>query len=155
MTTSALLAFLSCLGLGQVGICHSARDPLHVPPLSQTPLHVTNYWVFDENGEYLPGYMGQCDSDCSATATGFVLEQEDRGQVEACISKWTRLYWTTALTFNGRTVACVDTFGDETYRAGPFWHEGWGSWVVAVDLFTDQPTYELVYNWEKEVVRAP
>lgn len=119
-------------------------NPTRRPPARcHIPAHLTNYWPFAD-GQLMDGYNGQCDSDCSVTATG-VPTVEAVGWVAAC---------PTALI--GETVdlgvygvwACNDAFGDPDYAAGPFYHEGRGLWVMPFDLLTAAPTYELLWGWE-------
>lgn len=60
-------------------------------------------------------------------------------------------YWTNTVIFwwNGeqRMVACNDAFGRESYRQ-PFYHDGYGLWVIPVDVFSPEPIHGLVWEWQ-------
>lgn len=125
------------------GCWHHLHTPSPPPGYCRPPAHLTNYWPF-ANGQLMNGWNGQCDADCSVTATG-VPTVAAVGWVAACpdamIGEAVRLG-------NYGVWACNDAFGAEAYRNGPFWHERRGVWVVPFDLLTETATYELVWNWE-------
>ena len=128
-------------------------DSIEPPPIEDMCLHVTSYDVWDENGDIYDGYHGQCDADCSKTGGGYTLPdraEDYRGGYAACIRGWTSLvgYQTTHIKVNGLTVACVDSFGRESYQQ-PFFHPGYSpaQWVIPVDVLSAVPTQELVCNW--------
>jgi hypothetical protein len=35
----------------------------------------------------------------------------------------------------------------------PFYHPGYGTWIIPVDVLTDEPVYGLVWGWETAVVQ--
>ena len=124
--------------------------PQPVPPISEMCLSVTSYWVWDEQGDMLPGWGGQCNDDCSTVASGHRLPKrvEDYGGgYAACIQDWTMLkgFPTHVVTFGDFSHFCVDNFGDLNYRE-PFYHDYYEQWVVPVDIL-DPGMHGLECNW--------
>jgi len=133
------LIFLFLCGLLPI-LPTSPPDPPQ-PPISEMCLSVTSYWVWDENGDVLPGWGGQCNDDCTVVASGHTLpiraEGYDGGYA-ACIQDWTKLKGspTKTVTFDGKTVYCVDNFGDSDYWA-PFYHDYYERWVIPIDILAE------------------
>lgn len=128
------------------------------PPISEMCLSVTSYWVWDEQGDMLPGWGGQCNHDCSTVASGHRLPKrvEDYGGgYAACIQDWTMLkgYSTHVVTFGDFSHYCVDNFGDANYRE-PFYHDYYEQWVVPVDIL-DPGMHGLECNWTVSRGMAP
>ena len=124
------------------------------PPLDEMALSLTNYWFYGPDGEPV-AWEGQSDGDPSVYANSYPTSPEHEWLVSACIGDWTKLYNTTAVSFywegEWREVACYDAFGLESYRE-PFFHDGYGRWVIPVDILTDDPVYGLVTEWQTAVV---
>lgn len=120
------------------------------PPLEDMPLSLTSYWTMDSDGNYVP-WNGQADDTPHLAANGTLLTPDMAWQTSACISDWTTRYWTNTVIFwwNGeqREVACNDEFGRESYRQ-PFYHDGYGLWVIPVDVFSPEPVHGLVWEWQ-------
>lgn len=135
--------FAACLMLVATGEqldCTPAPPPIH-----EVCVSLTNYWPFDDSGELAP-LNGQADSTPQYTAVMHELTSPD-------IDRWSLVAGPASLL--GKTV-CVgyygcypvlDTFGTIVYRQGVFWHDGYGQWVIGVDVLTDAPIHELVCNW--------
>lgn len=143
-----------------IPICATVAYPIDVcpmdipPPISTLCLSLTNYWVWDENGDILPGFHGQCDEDCSTMASGYKLparEEDYVGDYAACIQEWTSRagYPTMHIHIDGATneLACVDTFGRESYRK-PFYHLKWDRWVIPVDILRKFPVAGVWCEYE-------
>jgi hypothetical protein len=138
-------------------------DPVPMePPTHEIPIHMTNYNPWDEQGILMVSgnKTSQCDNDCSRTAAGFEIptKAEDLNTyVAACPFPDVGF----EITIRGVKYFCWDTFGNEYYRAGPFFHEGRGVWVYPVDILTPHPIYQLVPAeewyftppWNEEVVQ--
>lgn len=124
------------------------------PPIEQMPLSVTSYWLFDEAGQPV-AWDGQADGDPHHYANMQPTSPGHANQVGACISDWTRFNWTTSVSFvwQGQPldIACFDAFGAVSYRQ-PFFHEGYGTWVVPIDVLSPEPLHGLVWEWQTEVV---
>lgn len=129
---------------------------LGVMPIDSLPLSVTSYWPFVD-GQPM-AWAGQADGDPHHYANMQPTSPDHAGQVAACIQDWTRREWTTALSFTWQgqpmTLACWDTFGAESYRQ-PFYHDGYGKWVIPVDVLSPAPYHGLVRDWQREVVSVP
>jgi hypothetical protein len=127
-----------------------------VPPIESMPLSVTSYWLFDADGEAV-AWNGQANGDPWHYANGEATSPDHAGKVAACIQDWTLLYWTTAVSFwwGGEfiTVACYDNFGAVDYRQ-PFYHDGYGEWVVPIDILSPVPFHGLVRDWSTAVVKV-
>lgn len=119
------------------------------PPVHTMPLSLTNYWTMDEEGRYIP-WNGQADDSPHLAANGKLLTADSNWLSAACISEWTTIGWTTEIrfTYGGqeRATACNDEFGRVTYRK-PFYHEGYGLWVIPVDVYTPEPIHTLIWEW--------
>lgn len=119
------------------------------PPIEEMPLSVASYWTMDEDGNYI-AWNGQADDSPELAANGTYLTPDLAWQAGACISEWTTRYWTTSVVFQWggevREVACHDEFGRESYRR-PFFHDGYGLWVIPVDVFSPEPVHGLVWEW--------
>lgn len=139
-----------CLALAIAG----ALEAMQPPPVDQMPLSVTSYWLFDDSGTAV-AWNGQANGDPNHYANGEATSPAHAGRVAACIQDWTRLGWTTAVSFwwDGQLVevACYDNFGLASYRQ-PFYHSGYGRWVVPVDVLSPVPLHGLVEQWETAVV---
>lgn len=118
--------------------------------MAEMCISLTSYWVWKEDGTFLDGWGGQCDSDCTTTANGTTLShdwawtgQGDPLSAAACISPWVRLGTTRTITlpYYGE-VSCVDAFGLESYRQ-PFYHPTYERWIVPVDLLA-QGVHDLI-----------
>jgi hypothetical protein len=129
---SNCLALLMMMFPPQDFMCVEYLDyPVPHPPVSgAAPLFVRSYWPYNAEGVRLDGYGGQCDIDCSLTATGwpvpYLADDYLAGvQIAACPSSW--IGKTITIEGYGR-FPCWDTFGNEWYRAGMFYHDlhGWG-----------------------------
>jgi hypothetical protein len=120
------------------------------------PLSVTAYWFFGPDGEPIP-WNGQADGSPEAYANMQPTSPDHAQKVGACIQDWTLFYWTTAVSFvwQGQElqVACYDNFGLESYRQ-PFYHDGYGVWVVPVDVLSPYPMHDLVWDWHTDMVRV-
>lgn len=126
-----------------------AQGEYERPPLGEMPVSLTSYWIFDEQGDYLPGWGGQCDSSCEDAANGVILTLDMAGRVGACISSWVKFrpHTLTVVFSDGSMMECVDAFGRESYRQ-PFFHEGYGRWVIPADILYPPPgVHGLVENW--------
>lgn len=120
-------------------------NPAHRPSVRcHIPAHVTNYWPYNADGSMMSGWGGQCDSDCSVTATG-MSTAAGVGVIAACPDRL--IGETVSLGVYG-VRGCNDAFGDPDYRNGPFFHERRGVWVVPFDLLQAEPAYDLVWGWE-------
>lgn len=119
------------------------------PPIHETSLLILNYWPLNELNEFVP-FNYQADDSPQYAGTGFKLEVDMAGQVGACISGWSKSGWTTAVSFWYReeyhTVVCVDSFGLNSYRH-PFYHPNFEQYVIALDIFSPTPIYELIEEW--------
>lgn len=122
--------------------------------LEELPLSVTSYWPFDENGHAV-AYGGQADGNPHVYANMMPTSPDHAHQVAACISDWTTLGHTTAVTFwwlgEEITVACWDAFGAEAYRR-PFFHDGYGRTVIPIDILSPTPYHGLVHDWSTLMV---
>lgn len=120
-----------------------------LPPIGEVCLSVTNYWPYEWYGEWvlMDGWNGQCDSDCSVTAIMEPVTLDVMGKRAAVpasllgytihLPKWGALYgW--------------DTFGNETYRNGVFWHDGYGRYVIGLDIFVPDGLHYLECDWYME-----
>lgn len=129
---------------------------LQPPPIEQMPLSVTSFWMFDDNGNPV-AWGGQANGDPGHYANGEATSPAHAGKVAACIQDWTLLNWTTAVSFwwggEQMTVACYDNFGAPSYRR-PFYHAGYGTWVVPIDLLSPLPYHGLVWDWSRDVVQV-
>lgn len=121
--------------------CETPRGPLPcvIPAETVVCWSVTNYWPFDEEGNPVP-WGGQADGSPSYTANGYHITPEHDWHVAAV--PYT-LINSTLVFPNGHTVYAADTFGHETYQRGVFWHDGWETWVIGVDVLTSEPVYYL------------
>lgn len=149
-----------CLAIALTGI----TEQLKPPPIEQMPLALTNYWFFDSSGNPV-AWNYQANGEPDEYANLYPTDPSHAWQVAACIQDWTKLYvepepgyiapYTTSISFwwNGqeRTVACYDNFGAITYRR-PFYHSGYGQWVIPVDVLTPEPVYGLVWDWSMDMV---
>lgn len=142
----------ACLVLAIAGALESTQPP----PVADMPLSVTSYWIFDDSGVPV-AWNGQANGDPDHYANGEATSPDHAGKVAACIQDWTLLGWTTAVTFwwggEQMTVACYDNFGDEDYRR-PFYHAGYGQWVVPIDILSPLPYHGLVWDWSRDVVQV-
>lgn len=128
-------------------VCEVPEPP---PPIEEMCLSVTSYWVWNDSGVMMDGWGGQCNEDCSYTASGHrlpYLAQDFQGGYAACIQDWTKLkgYPTKVVTFDEFSLFCVDNFGDPDYRE-PFYHDYYKRWVVPIDVLA-QGVHRLVCNW--------
>lgn len=131
-----------------------ALESMQQPPLDQMPLSITSYWLFDENGRPT-AWGGQANGDPYHYANGEETSADHAGRVGACIQDWTLYNWTKAIrfTWQGRPMLlhCYDNFGAVSYRR-PFYHDGYETWVIPVDILSPEPYHGLVYDWALEVV---
>lgn len=148
---------VSCLALTWVGF----TAQLQPPPLTEMPLSLTNYWFFDSDGNPV-AWNGQANGEPDLYGNLYPTSASHEWQVAGCINAWTKLYiepgedeepfdsYTTAVSFwwNGERhdLSCYDNFGDPDYRR-PFFHERHGTWVIPVDVLTDEVVYGLVWDW--------
>lgn len=127
-----------------------------VPPIEGMPLSLTSYWFWDEDGQPV-AWAGQADGDPFHYANMVETDPAHAGKVGACIGAWVTRPWTTAVSFTWQgqqyDVACFDAFGDVDYRR-PFYHEGYGAWVVPVDLLSPVPLHGLVWEWDTAIVEV-
>lgn len=128
-----------------------------IPPLHELPLSVTSYWPFALDGTPIP-YNYQADDSPDYTGNGTYITTNDSWVYAACPSDWVFSYgYTRQVTFwlNGeqKTVICADNFGNEIYR-NVFWHGGYETWVLAIDVLTPEPLHQLVYEWDIEPVEV-
>lgn len=115
------------------------------PDILEMPLHATTYWVWNADGQRLPAWQGQCDSDCSVTATMHPLPyladdylQKGNLNIAACPLPWLR----KTIHIKGRgDWHCLDTYGDINYRSGPIWHQALNAWVFPIDLLAPTGHY--------------
>jgi len=134
--------------------CVSIYDPDKVPPIELMPVYATNYWPWNPDGTMMTAFHGQCDSDCSIMANGTPLTKDLIDQSAACISAWTRINYTYAVTLDGfGEVVCNDRFGAAGYES-PFFHERLGHWVIPVDWLGERPLSHVVWNWSIRMVPA-
>lgn len=122
-----------------------ASDP--VPGINKVCWSVTNYWPFDEDGQIV-SYAGQADGDPYHTA----------GMIDVAINR--DFDWVAGplslleagaaikLSWLDEPLPVWDTFGDEAYQAGVFWHDGYGRYVIGIDVFTAVPIHYLECNGE-------
>ena len=126
------------------------------PPVSEMPLSVTSFWFFDADGNPV-AWKGQANGDPYHYANTEPTSADHAGKVAACIQEWTTFGWTTAVTFmwygEQMTVACYDNFGAVNYRQ-PFFHEGYGEWVVPIDILSPVTYHGLVREWSTDMVRV-
>ena len=126
------------------------------PPVEQMPLSVTSFWFFDADGNPV-AWQGQANGDPYHYANTEPTSADHAGKVAACIQEWTTFGWTTAVTFmwygEQMTVACYDNFGAVNYRQ-PFFHEGYGEWVVPIDILSPVTYHGLVREWSTDMVRV-
>lgn len=114
------------------------------PPITEMCFSVTSYWPFDDG--VLTPYGGQADSDPTKTANGFKITGEHQANT----------FVASSLPFVGQEfcnswLGCVpihDTFGDPTYQAGPFWHDGYKQFVIPIDVFSPEPAHYLECSGE-------
>ncbi len=133
-----------------------ALERLQPPPLEEMPLSITSYWLFDATGAPV-AWEGQANGDPWHYANLEPTSPSHARQVAACIQPWTRFGWTTAVSFwwqgEWLTVACYDNFGAVSYRQ-PFYHDGYGRWVIPVDVLSPVPYHGLVREWETDMVQV-
>ena len=145
---TAVCLLMAIAGTVQIGTA--------VPAVEDMPLSVTSYWLFDDTGQPV-AWGGQADGDPLHYANGQTTSPDDAGRVAACIGEWVKRGYTTAVSFTWQgqpvTVACYDAFGLESYRQ-PFFHEGYGEWVVPIDLLSPVPFHGLVREWNTAVVEV-
>ena len=143
---------LECLALLWGGF----TSQLQPPPVGEMPLSITSYWMFDDNGNPV-AWEGQANGDPGHYANGEATSPDHACKVGACIQDWTLLNWTTAATFwwqgEQMTIACYDNFGLESYRR-PFYHAGYGEWVIPIDVLSPLPYHGLVWEWGTEMVKV-
>lgn len=124
------------------------------PPMADMALSLTSYWLFDDLGQPV-AWGGQADGDPFVYANMYPTSPDHAWNVAACIGSWTRRYHTTAVSFfwggAWRELACYDAFGAVNYRE-PFYHDGYGRWVIPVDILSPEPIHGLVMEWETAVV---
>ena len=125
-----------------------------IPPVEEMPLSITSYWLFNDSGVSVP-WGGQADGDPTVYANMMPTDPAHAEQVGACIGDWVTLGYTTAVSFTWQgkplTIACWDAFGLESYRK-PFFHGGYGEWVIPVDILSPLPYHGLVWEWQREMV---
>lgn len=147
---------INCLALMWAGF----TAQLQPPPLQEMPLGLTNYWFFDKNGRPV-AWNGQANGQPDYYANMYPTDAAHNWHVAGCIQDWTKIYHgqgsvTTAVSFwwhgEQRELACYDNFGDADYRR-PFYHPGYGTWIIPVDVLTDEPVYGLVWGWGTAVVQ--
>ena len=142
----------ACLIIALAG----AMQQLQPPPVDEMPLSVTSYWLFDDSGNPV-AWGGQADGDPHHYANMYPTSPDHAGKVGACISAWVKRGWTKAISFlwQGKRIIihCYDAFGLESYRQ-PFYHDGYGRWVVPVDILSPVPYHGLVLEWEASVVEV-
>ena len=68
------------------------------PAIEEMALSLTSYWFFGPDDEPIP-WNGQADGDPERYANSHPTSADHAWQVSACISDWTTLYWTTAVSF--------------------------------------------------------
>jgi hypothetical protein len=95
---------------------------------------VTNYWPFDGYGNRFEGFNGQCDHDCSVTATGIEVTQELSGTIAAMPNYYTGLY--VSLSGYDDELYVGDRFGLYDWQNGPIWYEAYDTWAMPVDVMT-------------------
>lgn len=126
------------------------------PAIEDMALSLTSYWFFGPDGEPV-AWNGQADGNPEGYANSYPTSPDHAWRVSACISEWTTLYWTTAVSFMWgsqiREVACYDNFGLESYRE-PFFHDGYGQWVIPVDVLTPEVVHGLVHDWSTTTVQV-
>ena len=111
---------------------------------ANTPVHLTNYWPFNANGDLYQETNYQCQQPCDTTAAGYsvwdCLDQDF--YCAACPLSLIN----ERITLSGvdKPVWCVDTYGYRPYQRGIFWHEGHSEFVWGVDLLRELPTYRVV-----------
>lgn len=127
---------------------------LQPPPIEAMPLSLTSYWLFDDTGQPV-AWSGQADGDPGHYANMVHTDPAHAGKIGACIGEWVTMPYTTAVSFTWQgqryDVACFDAFGLESYRQ-PFYHEGYGVWVVPVDVLSPVPLHGLVWEWEAAMI---
>ncbi len=147
--------------LCQTAVCvlalvSGALDNVQPPLVEAMLLSITSYWLFDDAGQPV-AWDGQADGDPHHYANMVKTDPAHAGTVAACIGEWVTLGWTTAVSFTWHgepvTVACYDAFGLESYRR-PFYHEGYGEWVVGLDVLSPAPLHGLVWDWHTDVVEV-
>lgn len=94
---------------------------------------VTNYWP--------PDGGHNCMEPCNQTGAGHVIDFE---RDEWAIAAAPLPYLNSVFVFpDGSEVKALDTFGNPVYQAGPFYHDGYGRWVIPLDILTDTPLHYL------------
>lgn len=143
----------ACIGLVIAGALQSIGPR---PPLDAMPLSVTSYWFYDEDGQPV-AWKGQADGDPSIYGNSYPTDISHAGRVGACIQELVRRVTTHAFTFTWRgqliTIHCYDTFGKVSYRR-PFYHNGYGRWVIPIDILSPTPYHGLVSEWSLSVVEV-
>lgn len=126
------------------------------PPVENLPLLILNYYPLDDNGNWV-SWNYQADDTPQYVGTGYKLELEYDGFVAACITGWSTREYSTLLSFwyrgEYRQVLCLDSFGAKGYSQ-PFRHPNFNQWVIAVDIFSAVPIYEIITDWSIEVVNV-
>lgn len=147
MILMAILIVMECLN----GPCGEAINPIDPPPpIEEMCLSLTSYWVWDETGNRLDGWEGQCDEDCSWTGAGYYLpetSEEYSGGYAACVYDWTKLKGssTRVVSYGDTSLFCVDNFGDINYWE-PYYHDLYERWVIPIDVLAPFE-HGLVCNW--------
>jgi hypothetical protein len=143
-----------------IAVMAGALDAMQPPPIEKMPLSLTSYYFLDEDGEPV-AWNYQANGDPGRYANMYPTSANHEWKVAACIQDWTKLWqgefsWTTSVSFMWdsveREVSCFDNFGAVGYRQ-PFFHEGYGEWVIPLDIMTDEPVHGLVWGWSSDMAR--
>jgi len=130
-----------CLTVDHVS-AHIINTTLPLPGIDEVCFSVTNYWPFDENGEIV-AHAGQADSDPYHTAAMVDVRADREMEWVAAPLPLLNDGASIKLPWLAAPLPVLDTFGDEDYQAGVFWHDGYKAYVIGVDLFTSTPVHYL------------
>lgn len=102
---------------------------------------VTNCWPFSDDGQ-LTAWGGQADGAPNYTAN--MTEITSPQQAWDWVAGPLPLVGKTVTIPGYGTYLVNDTFGATAYQEGVFYHDGYGRYVIGIDIFTPQPIHELV-----------
>lgn len=115
------------------------EEQCNIPEPDEVCISLTAYWPFNEDGKAVP-WNGQADGSPSLTANGFRISPDSKNKVAAA----PLMLVGGSVDIMGISANIHDTFGNEVYQHGIFWHDGYNHWVLPVDILSNDSIHYLV-----------